>query len=163
MTIRMTRRESRWRVAPLALRFWRGQRTAWLSAEADASLKAARGATSPSCGRSCAPEAAIGCSQHPADVARRVTWRPTICLALGRTSQSRARAALVGRVGGRGASSAPIAANGFPVQANNISTKIASLAYYQSGARSRYPTPVSVRMYCGRSGSASIFCRSCRT
>jgi hypothetical protein len=63
MTIRMTRRESRWRVAPLALRFWRGQRTAWLSAEADASLKAARGATSPSCGRSCAPEAAIGCSQ----------------------------------------------------------------------------------------------------
>ena len=43
MTIRMTRRESRWRVAPLALRFWRGQRTAWLSAEADASLKGGQG------------------------------------------------------------------------------------------------------------------------
>jgi len=41
--------------------------------------------------------------------------------------------------------------------------KTASPAHYQSGARSRYPTPVSVRTYCGRSGSASIFCRSCRT
>src|SRR3981081_262731 len=33
----------------------------------------------------------------------------------------------------------------------------------QSAALNRYPIPVSVRTNCGRSGSASILCLSCRT
>ncbi|RQH08213.1 hypothetical protein EHH60_27460 [Bradyrhizobium sp. RP6] len=36
-------------------------------------------------------------------------------------------------------------------------------SYAQSPAFSRYPIPVSVSTYCGRSGSDSIFCRSWRT
>ena len=38
-----------------------------------------------------------------------------------------------------------------------------NLGGVQSPARSRYPMPVSVSTNCGRSGSASIFCRSWRT